>query len=192
MSATLDLTRYTSFLKGPDRHEAVNLVIVDSEQCPTNVSSYFNVEVLYLEDLPRRIGIDHDKIAKVSAAATEGMRNEEMTGYSLNLDVHAIAYAVIAKTIKRDQATTTLVFLPTYRTLEIQYGILKAAPFAADVDVQVLHSSLEIASLLDDRGPLGHEALRDIGHERRGELAHDFGRRRRGGPVLDESSYLGL
>lgn len=79
-----------------------------------------------------------------------------------------------------------------YRTLEIQYGILKAAPFAADVDVQVLHSSLEIASLLDDRGPLGHEALRDIGHERRGELAHDFGRRRRGGPVLDESSYLGL
>ena len=36
MSATLDLTRYTSFLKGPDRHEAVNLVIVDSEQCPTN------------------------------------------------------------------------------------------------------------------------------------------------------------
>ncbi|CAN6468365.1 unnamed protein product [Victoria cruziana] len=136
MSATADINRYRDYFKDLGRNEKVEVIAIPSH--PQQLT--FQRQVLYLEQVVKLIG----KHAK----SLFGMEDSAMTFFSDDAEIKERMHELISDLViyihnnEPDVQKSILVFLPTYKALELQWLRLRSLeqfPF----EVHILHSSID-------------------------------------------------
>ncbi|KAJ8601363.1 hypothetical protein CTAYLR_005010 [Chrysophaeum taylorii] len=166
MSATLDLERYVRYMRLSEE-EHVNMVNVVSEQAPSATGTYRRVEEIYLCEMARATRLDArdaifsslegrvNSLLGGGAFSSSSSMDEEgdvdfellVTKFAHESVLHAAIASIVGFVVASSESpTSTLVFLPTYRALQTQHEALLASNL--DIDVAILHSSVELEACL--------------------------------------------
>ncbi|XP_031497859.1 DExH-box ATP-dependent RNA helicase DExH8 isoform X2 [Nymphaea colorata] len=136
MSATADINRYRDYFKDLGRNEKVEVIAIPNH--PQQL--IFQRQVLYLEQVIELIG----KHAK----SLSGMEDSAMTFFSDDAEIKERMHELISDLVvhvhksEPDIKKSILVFLPTYRALELQWLQLRSLE-QFSFEIHILHSSID-------------------------------------------------
>lgn len=135
MSATADITRYRDYFKDLGKDERVEVIALPSSLVQRSV---FQCRVMYLEQVLGLLKKDPECLSDLESSK-EG-RDEA----DINDEVHYLIRDLVMHIHEQEQElkNSILVFLPTYRSLEQQWLLLRHSRMC--FKVHVLHSSIDI------------------------------------------------
>lgn len=138
MSATADISRYRDYFKDLGRGERVEVLAIPS----SNHKTVFQRSVSYLEQITEFLGISSELQSYCSGPIPSMARAD------IKPDVHKLIHNLVLHIHENelDIEKSILVFLPTYRSLEKQWNLLKS--LSSSFKVEILHSSVDTEEAL--------------------------------------------
>ncbi|KAK4407009.1 DExH-box ATP-dependent RNA helicase DExH8 [Sesamum angolense] len=135
MSATADISRYREYFKDLGRGERVEVLAIPS----TGKNSLFQRKLLYLEQVSELLGLNCEDLSLEYCSGP----NPKMAQPDFKPEVHKLIHNLVLHIHNNEpDIEKSLVFLPTYYTLEQQWFLLK--PFSESFKVHILHRSLTL------------------------------------------------
>ncbi|XP_057509428.1 DExH-box ATP-dependent RNA helicase DExH8 [Actinidia eriantha] len=140
MSATADIARYRDYFKDLGRGERVEVLAIPS----SGQHTIYQRRVSYLEQVTELLGVNSGSLSfRYCSGPTPYVANA-----GIKAELHKLIHDLVLHIHKNepDIEKSILVFLPTYRSLEQQWSLLK--PFSTSFKVHILHRSIDIEEAL--------------------------------------------
>ncbi|KAL2629665.1 hypothetical protein R1flu_014351 [Riccia fluitans] len=152
MSATADFLKYEAYFKDNDRGERVEKIAIQNLAGKLQ-SLILNTKVMYLEQVVKVLGDAPKHVSLLDTMASAEEPNPADNGIDIGEGTLKMIRDLIVHLHKNepDYSKSVLVFLPTYRSLEQQWDLLKGSKLKgrkAPFIIFVLHSSVDIESSL--------------------------------------------